>query len=134
MAHIRYLAERARLLAAARWRRRLAIGTLANVLPQVVAAGVANETAGRNYLPRPTSVHALQFLAAGQPMNARILDDPRLEWRRFALGGFDSYQTPGTHLSMLLEPNVQHLAAQLQRALLGGAVSREPPEPLEATV
>jgi thioesterase domain-containing protein len=102
----------------------LAIGPLATVLPQADAdAGIANDTAGRNYVPQPAPVRALQFIAAGQPIDTRILDDPRLEWRRFALGGFESYQTPGGHLSMLLEPNVQHLAAQLQHALSGSSVA-----------
>jgi thioesterase domain-containing protein len=118
IAHIQYLAARARLLVTARVRRRLAISPLATLLPQADgAAGMANDTAGRNYVPQPTPVRALQFIAAGQPIATRILDDPRLEWRRFALDGFESYQTPGGHHSMLLEPNVQNLAAQLQHAL-----------------
>jgi oxalate---CoA ligase len=126
MAHIRYLAARARLLAIARWRRRLAASPLATVVPQADAAGIANDTAGRNYVPQPVPVRALQFIASGQPIDTRILDDPRLEWRRFALRGFESHETPGGHHSMLLEPNVQNLAAQLQHAL-----SRSAQESLE---
>ncbi len=76
IAHIRYLVARARLLGAARWRRRLAVSPLATVLPQLDAAGIANDTAGRNYVPRPAPVRVLQFIAAGQPIDTRILDDP----------------------------------------------------------
>jgi oxalate---CoA ligase len=131
IAHILYLAARARLLAAARWRRRLATSPLVTVVPQVDAAGIANDTAGRNYVPQPAPVRALQFTAAGQPIDTRVLDDPRLEWRRFALDGFESYQTPGGHHSMLLEPNVQNLAAQLQRALSRSPVPRAAQESVD---
>jgi acyl-CoA synthetase (AMP-forming)/AMP-acid ligase II/thioesterase domain-containing protein len=116
-AHFGYLAARARLLASARWRFRLAASPLASVFPQSGSAEIANETAGRNYAPQPTPVRAVQFIAAAQPIGTRLLDDPRMEWRRFALRGFESHQTPGDHLSMLAEPNVQNLAAQLQREL-----------------
>ena len=109
--HVRYLATRARLLSAARWRRRVAVS------PNVIGMGVANETAGRNYSPQPVTVRVLQFIASDQHIGTRILDDPRLEWRRFALSGFESHATPGDHLSILFEPNVQSLAAQLGRAL-----------------
>jgi Thioesterase domain/Phosphopantetheine attachment site len=60
IAHIRYLVARARLLAAARWRRRLAVSPLATVLPQLDAAGIANDTVGRNYVPRPAPVRVLR--------------------------------------------------------------------------
>jgi len=59
----------------------------------------------------------VQFLAAAQPIGTRLLDDPRMEWRRFALRGFEAHPTPGDHLSMVAEPNVQSLAAQLQHVL-----------------
>jgi oxalate---CoA ligase len=134
IAHIHYLAARARLLVTARLRRRLAISPLATVLPQVNAAGIANDTAGRNYVPQPTPLRALQFIAAGQPIDTRILDDPRLEWRRFALGGFESHPTPGGHHSMLLEPNVQNLAAQLQHALSCSSVAVDAKRALGAAV
>ena len=116
-AHFGYLAARARLLASARWRFRLAASPLASVFPQSGSAEMANETAGRNYAPQPTAVRAVQFLAAAQPIGTRLLDDPRMEWRRFALRGFEAHPTPGDHLSMLAEPNVQSLAAQLQHVL-----------------
>ncbi|HEV8038765.1 MAG TPA: AMP-binding protein [Bryobacteraceae bacterium] len=116
-AHIGYLAARTRFSASARWRFRLAASPLASVFPQSGGAEIANETAGRNYAPQPTAVRAVQFLAAAQPVGTRLLDDPRMEWRRFALLGFESHQTPGDHLSMLAEPNVQNLAAQLQQVL-----------------
>ena len=127
MQHVRYLFARARLIGGARWRRRLATSPLATVLPQVTSEAGANETAGRTYAPQPSPLRVLQFIAAGQALDAKILADPRLEWRRFALNGFEVREVPGDHVSMFAEPNVQELAAQLRAALSSGGASPDQP-------
>lgn len=43
--------------------------------------------------------------------------DPRLGWRTLAREGIDVYHAPGNHLSMLVPPNVDALAAVVRRAI-----------------
>jgi thioesterase domain-containing protein len=47
----------------------------------------------------------------------RVLADPRLGWRDFALGGLDVLRVAGGHETMLAEPHVQDLARQLTALL-----------------
>jgi thioesterase domain-containing protein len=126
LAHVRYLVVRARLVGGARWRRRLVASSVAAVLPVPLTNTGANETAGRVYVPQPTPVRAVQFVAADEPTETKILADPRLKWKQFALAGFEVRRTPGDHLSMFAEPHVQTLAAELRAELSrnGSAVSR----------
>jgi thioesterase domain-containing protein len=39
------------------------------------------------------------------------------EWSRLATGGVETYTVPGTHLTMIREPNVKALAAQLKSVI-----------------
>jgi thioesterase domain-containing protein len=43
--------------------------------------------------------------------------DPRIGWRRLALGGFDLRRVPGYHHEVLEEPHVQVLASELRSIL-----------------
>jgi acyl-CoA synthetase (AMP-forming)/AMP-acid ligase II/thioesterase domain-containing protein len=79
--------------------------------------GPAKEVAGRLYAPRPLGVKAVAFLAAGERHSTRVLDDIRLGWRDFALGGLEVRSVAGMHDSMLAEPHVQNLARQLAALL-----------------
>jgi acyl-CoA synthetase (AMP-forming)/AMP-acid ligase II/thioesterase domain-containing protein len=122
--HVRHVATRVRLMSSARWRRRLATSPLAAALPAIGSSVSYNETAGRNYIPQPAALHVVQFIADDQRIDAKILDDPRLEWRRFASAGFEVRHAPGDHQSMFAEPHVEKLAEQLRALLSRGEMQR----------
>jgi oxalate---CoA ligase len=121
--HVQFLLARAQLVLGARWRRRLEVMSVA-FRPLMAPEASGNEIAGRNYRPHPVPVRAVQFIAVDQAVDTKVLDDPRLEWRRFALRGFTSYQVPGDHFSMFAEPNVRHLVGHLQVLISPGEVPR----------
>jgi len=87
---------------------------------------VANEVAGRIYAPCPFPGEAVAFLADGVQHKTRVLDDSRLGWREFALGGLDVRRVAGMHHSMFAGEHVKDLAGQLT-ALLDPL--NLPPEP-----
>ncbi len=84
---------------------------------QVVDTAVANEVAGRIYAPGPFPGKVVAFLAGDVQHGTRVLADPRLGWRDFALGGLDVLRVAGGHDTMLAEPQVQDLARQLTALL-----------------
>ena len=70
------------------------------------------------YQPQPLQA-PLTLICAAQhatPMHAR----PLLGWDAWAAGGAETYVVPGDHLSMLEPPTVAHVAAILDRCLVGG--------------
>jgi thioesterase domain-containing protein len=93
---------------------------------QPLDGGMANELAGRIYTPRSFSGKAVAFLAADEQVAARVLDDSRLGWRDFALGGLDVRAVAGLHDSMFAAPHVRELAEQL-RGLLDPLNTRTEP-------
>jgi hypothetical protein len=68
-------------------------------------------------------VRQLRFWTGDERHSTRMLDDARLGWRDFTLGGLDVRSARGMHDSMFAEPHVQHLACQLA-ALLAPLNSR----------
>ena len=84
---------------------------------QVVDTALANEVAGRIYAPGPFQGKVVAFLAGDVQHGTRVLADPRLGWRDFALGGLDVVRVAGGHDTMLAEPHVQDLACQLTALL-----------------
>jgi len=77
------------------------------------APGVRIARAAQEYRPGPLKVPVVQFLAAEHNPRTEVLEDERLGWKDFARAGFDTRTTPGAHDSLLVEPHVAHLAAEL---------------------
>ena len=90
---------------------------LPNWIPVVEDRAAANDRAGRNYVPSPYSGKIAQFMSIDEPVSASVLQDPRLAWRDFANGEFESIATPGDHDSMLAPPNVRVLGTRLRASL-----------------
>lgn len=84
-----------------------------------------NLAAIRAYRPSPYPGRIALFRAAvGDATHA--YDVPDLGWAPFARGGVELYEIPGTHDTLVLEPNVGILAAHL-RACLDRARTANPP-------
>jgi aspartate racemase len=75
---------------------------------------------GPGYVPTTYGGRIAVFRSRQQPRNR--IRDPHLGWGKLARGGVDVYFIPGGHTSVLKEPNVQSLAAELKKCL------REEPE------
>jgi acyl-CoA synthetase (AMP-forming)/AMP-acid ligase II/thioesterase domain-containing protein len=84
---------------------------------QPVEGEAGKEASARLYVPRPFPGKAVAFLAADERHSKRVLDDARLGWRDFVLGGLDVRSVAGMHDSMFTEPHVQHVAHQLAALL-----------------
>lgn len=65
--------------------------------------------------PYPGRVHAFR---AATPSEHLFAADPVTSWRELARGGLEVLDVPGSHLTLLRQPDVQALAGHL-RALLG---------------
>ncbi len=73
--------------------------------------------AARLYHPQPIAAHLVQFIAQDQTVRTRLLQDPRLAWRRLTRATFQVCRVPGGHITWLHEPHVRHTAARLTEAL-----------------
>jgi len=67
------------------------------------------------YRPKPIAQRLTLFRATEQPTSATGATDNG--WGQLALGGVDVFDVPGTHLSIIMEPNVRVLATGLREAL-----------------
>jgi thioesterase domain-containing protein len=76
---------------------------------------LANVQATNAYTPQPYG-GSLTLVRTGQTFGHHG-QSPDLGWRALAAGGVTIYRTPGHHLNLLKQPNVQVLAKRL-RALL----------------
>jgi len=74
----------------------------------------ANNEAIVNYSPRPLHGHITLFRARERPLYE---DVSQLEWRKFATDGVELHEIPGTHHTMMKEPHVRVLAAELEICL-----------------
>jgi amino acid adenylation domain-containing protein len=72
----------------------------------------------RRYVPAPYQGRVSLFSAQTQPL--AWLNDADVTWRHLATG-VDVYPVPGTHFSMVQEPNVKALAEAMSRALANAA-------------
>ena len=74
----------------------------------------ANVLASAKYICKPYPGHVTVFRA----MEESIDDfDPTPLWRQLAKGGVTVHATPGNHITLLSEPHVTVLAAQLKQCL-----------------
>ena len=74
----------------------------------------ANRIALHNYEPQPYDVKAVLFMGEG---SGAKWEYPSLGWGELASGGVEERIVPGNHRTLMLEPNVEKLAAEL-RALM----------------
>lgn len=81
---------------------------------------LANMQATNAYTPQPYT-GSLTLVRTGQTFGSHG-QSPDLGWRSLAMGGVTIYRTPGHHLNLLKQPNVQVLAGRL-RALLKASQS-----------
>ncbi len=70
---------------------------------------------GPDYVPTSYGGRISVFRARRQPRNR--IRDPQLGWGKLAEGGVDVHFIPGDHSSVLKEPHVQGLAAELKKCL-----------------
>lgn len=79
---------------------------------------------GPDFVPRTFSGRVSVFRARKQPLNR--IRDKELGWGRLAEGGVDLHYVPGTHgASVLQEPNVEVLAAEINKCLVDAEMSDE---------
>jgi amino acid adenylation domain-containing protein len=71
--------------------------------------------AARQYVPRTYPGRVLLFRATERPLGSK--DELFLGWNDLALGGVEIYEVPGNHMSIVDEPAVATLAAQLTSCL-----------------
>jgi amino acid adenylation domain-containing protein len=71
---------------------------------------------GHNFVPRIYPGKITVFRVRHQPLNR--IRDLRLGWGKLAAGGVDIHAIPGTHHTVLSEPDVQGLAEELKKCLL----------------
>jgi len=77
---------------------------------------------GPDFVPRTYEGRIAVFRVREQPR--KRIRDPQLGWGKLARGGVDVRLIPGSHSSVLREPHVQGLAAELKKYLL--QYSKEP--------
>lgn len=64
----------------------------------------------QTYVPRPFSGRVANFLASGNQVSTRALEDPRLGWRDFVRGPLHEYRVAGQHNSIFAEQNALELS------------------------
>ena len=76
---------------------------------------LANRTAAKTYTPRPYAGRVTVFRA--RERSIRLHSAPDLGWGGYAAGGVKVFEVEGNHVSLIQEPAVAMVAAQLRRAL-----------------
>jgi amino acid adenylation domain-containing protein len=76
-----------------------------------------NEESARLYIPATYSGKLTLFRAVDQQNPKNYTEDPEFGWRRYARGGVEIHDVPGTHLGMLQVPYVVVLASKLQACI-----------------
>ena len=98
------------------WKTMVQMFSFAHVPPPrfLWNAEYANYEAIANYSPQPLHGHITLFRAHERPLYE---DVSQLEWRKLATDGFELHEIPGTHHTMMREPHVRMLAAELEICL-----------------
>ena len=108
-----------------------ALTYLGNKISTLTGAGMVNPKhnplhdvyfPGPDFVPRTYEGRIAVFRVREQPRNR--IRDPQLGWGKLARGGVDVHLVPGGHNSVLKEPHVQGLAAELKKYLMQD--SKEP--------
>ncbi|VDC19066.1 Surfactin synthase subunit 3 [Pseudogemmobacter humi] len=114
LSELRHRIEKLKLTFAARFGRTAAP---ASTVEEFVAA---NELAVRAYRPRPYPQRLTIIRATDNIFDSPDAIRTGLGWAPVAGGGFDLFDVPGDHLSILEEPAVSELARVLRKALTQG--------------
>ena len=88
------------------------------VPPSLAATGTIEDIhvfAGTNYTPRSYPGRVTLFRARIRPNSERF--DYEMGWTTLARGGVEVHEVPGDHHTMIVEPNVQVLAAELSACI-----------------
>ena len=111
--HVRFLLERKR-------RQASPVPAAIDSIPQ------RNEAISRRYRPAATGVRVINFIAAEHVVQARVLEDPRLAWKRYATAGFETRSLPAGHHTILLHPHAGEIARELASLLTSQPSSLSP--------
>jgi amino acid adenylation domain-containing protein len=85
--------------------------------------GIEHDRAFEKYVPKPFYGNAVLFRAAKQMPG--ILADSSLGWKPLMTGKFMVCEIPGHQQNMLVEPNVSHLAHELQQRISDFQLARK---------
>lgn len=87
------------------------------LVPEVRRTGEAHLAALRQYRPEPCALRIAVYRARNRGLKSLLLDDS-LGWSAVASGSVISRETPGDHVSMISEPHLAALAAELSEGLV----------------
>lgn len=87
--------------------------------------------AARNYRVQAYPGHVVLFWP--RKKLARLYSNPHLTWQSLAMGGAESYELAGDHVSIFREPEVRQLAEQLTRYIDRASISPQLDQPVEET-
>ncbi|MDZ7959605.1 MAG: AMP-binding protein [Aulosira sp. DedQUE10] len=82
---------------------------------RLLEVALANNKAGKSYVPSIYPSQVTLFRASQQNVGLDV--DPELGWGKLAAGGVELHHVPGSHASLIQEPNVQVLAKKFQACL-----------------
>jgi hypothetical protein len=77
-----------------------------------------NKEAMFKYVPRAVPVPFWHFIAAQQPVDSEILEDPRFGWRDCKWPSIEERWVPGEHISVMDESRAGALAAQIEQVFV----------------
>jgi amino acid adenylation domain-containing protein len=119
LSHLRFVSRLIGRRTADRGRRAMARAGVRPAMPATADPAEIAEIARRSvalYQPKPISVPVVQFIAEGDTVSTRVLDDPRMGWgdlcERFTVRRLTS-----SHSSLLLEANADELALRLRETV-----------------
>jgi thioesterase domain-containing protein len=98
-------------------------------LRRLLDAGRTNLRAGQHYRPEPYPNRITLFRSTEARSDEegedqfKIYDDPALGWNEFSSQPIEIHQIPGSHFTLLMEPNVEVLAARLKSCLTSSGES-----------
>ncbi|MDZ4857896.1 MAG: thioesterase domain-containing protein [Candidatus Hydrogenedentes bacterium] len=77
----------------------------------------ANMRAFRNYVPKPLDIHGALIKASDSASLGLHDPDPAMGWTSITTSGLDIYDTPGNHVTLMLEPALGVVGKCLNDAL-----------------
>ena len=78
------------------------------------------------YVPKPIPCPVVQFIAKGDQVSSRVLEDPRLGWRDVAPRGFELCEVAGTHGAILEAKSSAEVAPPLAQILNRASAGPQP--------
>ena len=84
----------------------------------------ANYLAAKDYVTKTYAGRITLFLAREQSL--ADVYDPKVVWGKLVLGGVETHEIPGDHVTLIEEPHVQKLAEKLSGCLSPSVSNRKP--------